>query len=461
MSGMTKRFAMSGMAALFVTASAAAMPQERASVIGGGSGISTGRSLAAEATDARYPQDPADSLYRAARERLNRGDYEQAAEMFREVRQRYSRSSYAPQAFYYQAFALYRIGDEDELRAALDVLRQLQRSYPDATVAREDVRSLQTRIESALAQRGDAEAAGGIAETASGEGCDEIRMAALNGLLQMRSQQALPILQKVLANRSGDACSVEMREKAVFLLAQHARGDSTVDVLLDVVRNDPSSEVREKAVFWLSQVPGERTVAALEEILMNSQDRQLQEKAVFALSQHRSERAARILRDYAMQEDAPLELREKAIFWIGQSRAEPNAGFLKDLYASTREPKLKEKIIFSIAQMRGEENARWLLDLAVDQNESVEVRKKAIFWAGQMGVPVEEMGALYDRMPDRELKEQIIFALSQSNKKEAVDRLMAIARDETEPELRKKAIFWLSQSRDPRVAEFLLEIIEG
>jgi HEAT repeat protein len=461
MSGMMKRFAMTLAAALFAAASAAAMPQQGAALVDGGIGASNEGRAEARAADARYPQDPADSLYRAARERLNRNDYERAAEMFRQVRQRYPRSSYAPQAFYYQAFALYRIGEEDELRAALDALRELERAYPDATVAREDARSLQTRIEAALAQLGDAEAAGELHEQATGEGCDEIRMAALNGLLQMRSQQALPILQKVLANRSADACSVEMREKAVFLLAQHARGDSVVDVMLDVVRNDPSSEVREKAVFWLSQVPGERTVEALEQILMSSQDRQLQEKALFALSQHRSERAARILRDYAMQEGAPLELREKAIFWIGQSGAEANVGFLKDLYRSTREPELKEKIIFSIAQMRGEENAGWLLDLAIDPNESVEVRKKAIFWAGQMGMPVEEMGALYERMPDRELKEQIIFALSQSNKEEAVDWLMDIARNEREPELRKKAIFWLSQSRDPRVAEFLLQIIEG
>ena len=38
---------------------------------------------------------------------------------------------------------------------------------------------------------------------------------------------------------------------------------------------------------------------------------------------------------------------------------------------------------------------------------------------------------------------------------------MDIARDEQDTELRKKAIFWLSQSNDPRVAEFLLTIIEG
>jgi len=40
-----------------------------------------------------------------------------------------------------------------------------------------------------------------------------------------------------------------------------------------------------------------------------------------------------------------------------------------------------------------------------------------------------------------------------------VDRLLAIARSESDPELRRQAIFWLSQSRDPRVAEFLMTLI--
>ena len=59
------------------------------------------------------------------------------------------------------------------------------------------------------------------------------------------------------------------------------------------------------------------------------------------------------------------------------------------------------------------------------------------------------------------LKEQIIFALAQQGSDAAVDKLLEIAREEKDSELRKKAIFWLSQSDDPRVAEFLLEIIEG
>ncbi|UCC84754.1 MAG: outer membrane protein assembly factor BamD, partial [Gemmatimonadota bacterium] len=93
-----------------------------------------------------YQQDPADQAYRAARERLNQGEYRRAAEMFAEVYRRYPTSSYAAQALYYQAFALYRNGGERDLRAAQEALRQLQRGYADAEVASRDAEALMARI---------------------------------------------------------------------------------------------------------------------------------------------------------------------------------------------------------------------------------------------------------------------------------------------------------------------------
>jgi hypothetical protein len=58
------------------------------------------------------------------------------------------------------------------------------------------------------------------------------------------------------------------------------------------------------------------------------------------------------------------------------------------------------------------------------------------------------------------MKEQVIFVLSQRrNSTAAVDKLMEIARNDRDPELRKKAIFWLGQSRDPRVQQFLIDMI--
>jgi HEAT repeat protein len=306
-------------------------------------------------------------------------------------------------------------------------------------------------------------AAGGQSRSSSSsvQGCpdedDDERIAALNALLQMDADRALPILEKVLARR--DKCSVTLRRKAVFLVSQ--KGDArSADILMGAVRGDPDAEVREQAVFWLGQTKDDRAVDMLQEILQKDSNDEVLDKAVFALSQHRSERAGVILRDLAQRNGAPLKVREQAIFWLGQQRSADNGTLLKNLYKRVTEEELKEKIIFSLSQNRGEGNAKWLLDVATDAKEPIEMRKKALFWAGQSrDVSMADLSAMYARIDDREMKDQIIFVFSQRRGSDAVDKLIEIAKTEKDKELRKKAIFWLSQSRDPRVAKFLEELI--
>ena len=430
------------------------------------------------------PADEADSIYRDARRALDRGDYARAAGLFARLHEEFPKSRYAADAPYWQAFALYREGGASSLRDALSALDKQRTEYPNAAT-RGDARSLETRIRGQLANRGDAESAEQIAEAAreaadqaregneegrtgrasrgsqSGRACadedEDDRVAAINALMQMSAERALPILRRVLARR--DACSEVLRRKAVFIIAQHPTSE-TEDILTGVLRDDPDREVREQAVFWLSQVNTEKAVTTLENVLRTSNDTEIREKALFALSQHRNPRAMELLRGYAGNESAPGELREKAIFWLGQRRSAENTTFLRTLYGKLEDQELKEKVIFSLSQMGGDDNRQWLMDVALNEKESTEMRKKALFWVGQSGAALQPLVALYDRMKDRELKEQLIFVYSQRRETAAVDKLLAIAKNEQDRDLRKKAIFWLSQSRDPRVAQFLQDLID-
>jgi len=201
-------------------------------------------------------------------------------------------------------------------------------------------------------------------------------------------------------------------------------------------------------------------VDMLQEILQKETSDEVLDKAVFALSQHRTARAATILRDLASREGASLKRREQAIVWLGQQRNGENAELLKNLYKRVNEEELKEKIIFSISQNRGSDGGKWLMDVALDAKEPIEMRKKALFWVGQnRGASMDELAALYSRLVDREMKEQLIFVYSQRREPTAVDKLMDIARNEKDKELRKKALFWLGQSRDPRVLKFMEDLI--
>ncbi len=420
---------------------------------------------------AAQQRDPADSLYRAGRELLNRGRYADAAARFGDVIRRYPRSTSAPDAYYWQAFALYRTGDDANLRQATTLL-EYQRTHYASAATRGDGDALLARVYGELARRGDpragewvqahASAAARPADTsrAARTACpsedDDPRVAALNALMQMDAASALPVLKQVLARR--DACSVELRRKAVFVISQKRTGE-TEDILLSVARDDPDPDVRQQAVFWLSQVGSDKAVAALDSILRNTTDDDLRERAIFALSQIHGPRSTQILRDYASRNDAPEDTRERAVFWLSQERDAGNATFLRDLYGRVTSQDLKERILFALAQMKSSGSVDWLMDVAANSREDMDLRKKALFWAGQAGADISGLVGLYDRTTEREMKEQLIFVYSQRHEPQALDKMIDIARHETDPDLRKKAIFWLGQSHDPRAAQALLEIV--
>ena len=444
--------------------------------------------------------DPADSLYKAARSALNKNQYKTAADLFRQLRSKYARSSYVPDSYYYEAFALYRMGSTSNLREAKSLLQTQSASYASAATSG-DARSLNARIDTELAKRGDAVAAATVAEAAtaatepvaaapaapmspprggvttprapkpprpprparaSRDNCadedDDVQVAALNGLMQMDPAKAQPILQKVLARR--DSASVCLRRKAVFIVAQQGNAGAEA-ILLSVARTDPDPEVRAQAVFWLSQVNSPTAVAALDSILRSSNDPELQEKAMFALSQQDSPKAQQALRDYASRESAPEELREKAVFWLGQKGDTSNITFLRTLYGKTTNAELKDRILFAVAQSDNASGRAWLLDVAQNPREPIEARKQALFWAAQQGVSVASLSKLYGELKEPELKEQLIFVLGQSNDPAAVTKLLDIARTDPDKEMRKKAIFWLGQSSDPRAAQALEAIVTG
>src|SRR3954464_7747624 len=373
--------------------------------------------------------DPADSLYRLAREAMSRGDYKRAAEIFHRIPERFPQSAYAGQAMYYEAYSLYRSGGDDELSAARDRLGDLKQR--DAKIWKTDGSVLLTRVCGELAKRGDEKCAADIERAAQndppvqkGASCpdeddeNDDRIAALNALLQMDADRAMPILKKVLDRR--DPCSAGLRRKALFLVSQK-QTDETANILMNVARTDPDGEVREQAVFWLSQVPG--STGLLEEILKGNSDENIKEKALFSLSQQNEPRAQQILRDFAMRDSESEDLRDKAIFWLGQRRSAENTEFLRGLYSRLTNEDLKEKILFSLSQQRGSGNEQWLMNIAVNSKEDIELRKKALFWAGQSGVAIPEFAQLYDRMADSEMKEQIIFVLSQrQSDKAAIDK---------------------------------------
>jgi hypothetical protein len=103
-----------------------------------------------------------------------------------------------------------------------------------------------------------------------------------------------------------------------------------------------------------------------------------------------------------------------------------------------------------------------LLKIARANNVSRKVRRSAVFWLGQAAGDAATRGLtdlVDDGSADREVRETAVFALSQRPRDEGVPALIRIARQNKDPDLRRKAIFWLGQSDDPRALSLFEELL--
>jgi hypothetical protein len=245
---------------------------------------------------------PADSLYRAAREAMVRGDAKTAILLFERVADRYPKTNYATAALYYRAFLQYRQytpGSPVMLRAALSTLKRLESSYPDAP-QKDDARRMHTRICGELAQLGDAAcreevvvaareavpqstmpysrhrtivgpqagtataapaAAGtfvmtlGTGDSAPQGGCPndaaiDNAISALNNLWKADSTQAMSQTGALLGLKH--PCFVRLRQQALIMLMQRPAPIMTLaPAVFDAARNDPDPGVRSLATVWL------------------------------------------------------------------------------------------------------------------------------------------------------------------------------------------------------------------
>ena len=422
---------------------------------------------------------PEDSLWRSAREALNRGEYARASALFRSLEQRYPRSRVAPAALYYQAFSLYRSGSSDELRTALEALKAQQEKYPEAA-ADPDAATLRTRLYAALASRGDAQAAAALrAATASGTACDkediDVRAEALNALAQINPPEARPTLKKVLARR--DECSVSLRRRAVYILARNGTEESSAD-LLEVAKGDPSPEVRHDAIVLLGRSPGTATVRTLEQLFKDAPDDQTRQSVLSALRQNGGPEAKRALRGIVERGDLPERMRAEAIQQLGSSWEkgpepfgpggagrrsagdEEDAAYLRNLYPKADSRTVKSAIISSVARIGGTASDQWLLGLVKNRDEDIGLRREALARIRTSALSVDDLGKLFDALSERELRSAVVSQLANREEPAATDKLIEIARSGTDPVIRRQAIGALARKKDPRATKLLLDLVE-
>jgi hypothetical protein len=197
-----------------------------------------------------------------------------------------------------------------------------------------------------------------------------------------------------------------------------------VPALIDLSRNGTSG-IRSSAVFWLGQTGDPRALAELHRVIENDrEDERIRAHAIFSLSN-------------------------------GGETPASEYSYLRGIYPRLTSRKLKEAIFQGMGNDQSDGSA-WLIERARDGGESTQLRKSALFWAGQRELtPTKDLVAFYRDTPDAGLREHALFVLSQRNDEPAFNELMRIASTDSDKRMRARALFWLGQKDDPRVAKLI------
>jgi hypothetical protein len=169
--------------------------------------------------------------------------------------------------------------------------------------------------------------------------------------------------------------------------------------------------------------------------------------ALAAIAVHRGPEALAFVTDLALHEQ-DTELREEAVFWLGQVRIAESRATIVELMFGDRDPDMRTSAAFSLAESAAPDRTELLIRQGREDRDT-EVRGQAWFWLAQTGAPESE-AAIFEALrndPSADAREDAVFALSQLPDERAVGSLVKIVQDaRMEREIREQALFWLVQS---------------
>ncbi|MGH7677741.1 MAG: HEAT repeat domain-containing protein [Gemmatimonadaceae bacterium] len=164
----------------------------------------------------------------------------------------------------------------------------------------------------------------------------------------------------------------------------------------------------------------------------------------------------------ARNDDRARHTRQHALQWLGLLGDETVLPTLMEL-AHDRDDGLSGAALMALSILddeAGDRAARWLLERVADSREPLDLRKNALFWAGQReATPTADLVRAYRDAQTQGLREHAIFVLSQRKDDAATEELIRLAREEKDTEMRGKVLFWLAQKDDPRVRKLIADLI--
>ncbi|HEY2325081.1 MAG TPA: HEAT repeat domain-containing protein [Thermoanaerobaculia bacterium] len=365
--------------------------------------------------------------YEAATDALDDHEWRRAIALFTEVAR--MGGTHSDAAIYWAAYAKAKNGDRTD---ALATLVELQKAFPQSKYV-EDAKALEVEI------RQNA----GEAVSPERESDDDVKLMAINGLLNSDPDRAIPILEGILHSPSQ---SSKMKDRALFVMSQ-TNSPRATEVLTRIAKDGTNRSLQSRALKYIGVMGGENSRKILEEVYRTTPDIEVKRTVLrsFMVSGDRT-------RLYGLaRNEQNAELRADAVRQLGVMGARNE---LADLYKSETVVAVKKNIIQAMF-IGG--SADKLGKLARGETNP-ELRIAAIKSLGLVGGEHSSaiLKSLYESDQNADVRHAVISALFLHGDAKT---LVALGRAEKNPELRRSIVSKLSIMNSKDAADFLLDIL--
>jgi HEAT repeat protein len=367
------------------------------------------------------------SLYADGTRAINENRWPDAAGLFDRVAQLHG--EHAEGALYWKAYAENKEGQQAN---ALSTCGELRKKYPKSRWL-DECGALEIEI------RGKS----GHPVSPQAEPDENLKLLALNALMQQDQAQAVPILQKILSSDQPE----ELKSRALFVLAQ-SQSPQAQALITQIAQGQSGPALQIKAIRMVA-TQGKPAVANLASIYQHTSDADV--KRVILQSYLITGDSSKLL-EAARQETNP-ELVKTAVHTLGAMSAGPD---LLTLYRATNNAQAKADIINALIPA-GQSGVSALSEIAQSEQDP-ELRRKAIRNLGIAGGKsvAPALVSTYQKNTDVETKRAAAQALFLAN--DAED-LVTLARAEKDLEMKKYLVQQLSLMHDPEATKYMLEIL--
>ncbi len=369
--------------------------------------------------------DRMQELYDDGRGYLDEGDYGDAAKKFSELAQLAGPQTDA--ALYWKAYADNKMGKRDEAMASI---ADLKKRFPQSRW-KKDAEALEIEMRQGT----------GHPVNPDSQSDDDLKILALQGIMNNDPSRGIPLLQKYLAG----SANPKDKSKALFLLVQSGSPQAQ-DMLATIARGQSNPELQRKAVEYLGMTGGKNSGKLLNEIYFSTSD--IDVKRAVLRSYMMSNNQEQVLA--LAKKETNDSLKRDAIRQLGMMGDKAD---LQSLYQSETSTDTKKEVLQAL--FLSGDSAR-LSELALSE-KNPELRKAAIRSLGLMGAKDPSLQAIYAKETDRGVKEEIMNAYFLGGNAGA---LVAVAKTEKDPELKKVAVSKLSLMNSKEGNEYLMELLQ-